>query len=62
MDLDVLSDKLLKDCLLDPTDAERAKWDQEYAALRGTESLLVISLCIVLLPGLACWRFAVTDY
>jgi ABC-type transport system involved in multi-copper enzyme maturation permease subunit len=60
LDLDWLADKSLKERTL--PDAERLKIDREYGMFRWSESLAVTGLYIVLLLGVACWRFAVRDY
>jgi ABC-type transport system involved in multi-copper enzyme maturation permease subunit len=38
------------------------KLDEKYGAYHWTDSLLVSSLFIVIMLGLACWRFATKDY
>jgi ABC-type transport system involved in multi-copper enzyme maturation permease subunit len=60
LDLDWLADRSLKERTL--PEAERLKIDREYGMFRWSESLSVTGLYIVLLLGVACWRFAARDY
>jgi ABC-type transport system involved in multi-copper enzyme maturation permease subunit len=62
LDLDWLSDRMLRERSLGLSQAERDQLAKQYAPYRWSESLLVTGLYIVLLLCLACWRFAVKDY
>lgn len=63
LDLDWLGEREIEEKALDLSESERERVSTEkYATLRWTESLSVTFLYIILLMGLACWRFAVRDY
>ncbi|HZT81242.1 MAG TPA: ABC transporter permease subunit [Gemmataceae bacterium] len=63
LDLDWLGDKTIMEHSLSLSEGERAKLEADgYNQIRWSESLAVTSIYIVLLLGLACWRFAVKDY
>ncbi len=61
-DLDVLISRAIMQDLLPADNPERKQADKMYASFRWSENLIVSSLYIVGLLGLACWRFAVKDY
>jgi hypothetical protein len=62
LDLDWLSDRLLRERSQGLTQAERDTIAKQYEPYRWSESILVTSLYIVLLLGLTCWRFWAKDY
>ncbi len=62
LDLDWLGDRMLKEKSLGLTQVERDTLERQYEPYRWTESILVTSLYICLLLGLACWRFWAKDY
>jgi hypothetical protein len=61
-DLDELGAKALYKDLLDPSPAELQKLDKEYEHYHWGETLGVTSAYIVVMLGLAYWRFATKDY
>jgi ABC-type transport system involved in multi-copper enzyme maturation permease subunit len=61
-DLDVLSSKLIADDALPSYSAERKLAEKRYANFSWTEAILVTSVYIVILLGIACWWFATKDY
>jgi ABC-type transport system involved in multi-copper enzyme maturation permease subunit len=62
LDLDWLCDRELKERSVGQTAAQREEDRLKWAPYRWTESILVTSLYIVGLLGLACWRFWAKDY
>jgi ABC-type transport system involved in multi-copper enzyme maturation permease subunit len=62
LDLDWLGDRMLQERLLGLSQVERDQLEKKYEPYRWPESILVTSLYIVLLLGLACWRFWAKDY
>jgi ABC-type transport system involved in multi-copper enzyme maturation permease subunit len=61
-DLDELGAKQLYQALLDPSPAELQKLDKEYEHYHWGETLAVTSAYILVMLGLAYWRFATKDY
>ncbi|MBV9122806.1 MAG: ABC transporter permease [Planctomycetes bacterium] len=61
-DLDALMTKLIVRDLLPPDSPERQEVDKYYASIKWGENLTVSGVFIGLLVGLACLRFATTDY
>jgi ABC-type transport system involved in multi-copper enzyme maturation permease subunit len=61
-DLDELGSKMLYQDLLDPSQAEKQKLDKEYEHYNWVETVGVTSAYIVIMLGLAYWRFATKDY
>jgi len=68
-DVDWLTTRLIVEELVskiqaDPADREKTnkQLDKDYGAYHWRTSLLVSGLFIVVVVGLACWRFTVRDY
>jgi ABC-type transport system involved in multi-copper enzyme maturation permease subunit len=57
-----LNDATIKEKVLAPSQAERERMADENKMFDWPDSLLVTGLYVVLLLGVACWRFAVKDY
>jgi hypothetical protein len=61
-DLDILSAKLVSRGLVNPDTPEQKLVEDSFRGIRWGESLAFTTGFIVLILGLACWRFAVKDY
>jgi ABC-type transport system involved in multi-copper enzyme maturation permease subunit len=61
-DLDILTAKLVSRGLVNPDTPEQKLIEDSFGGIRWGESLAFTTGFIVLILGLACWRFAVKDY
>jgi hypothetical protein len=61
-DLDLLMDNLISRDLLNPENPGRKLVTESFAQVHWGESLGFSAAFIVVVLGLACWRFAVKDY
>jgi len=61
-DMDSLTSRLITADLLPPDNPLRKQAEKQYTSFSWTESIAVTAVYIVVLLGLACWRFAVEDY
>jgi ABC-type transport system involved in multi-copper enzyme maturation permease subunit len=61
-DLDLLTDKFISHNLVNPENPSRKIVDESFAQVNWGESLGFTAAFIVLVLGLACWRFSVKDY
>jgi len=61
-DLDILTSKLVSHGLVNPETPEQKLIEQAFAGINWGESLGFTTAYIVIILGLACWRFSVKDY
>lgn len=61
-DLDVLTTKVIRSDLMDPSDRNRKDVEKQLKSINWAESLIVTSAYIVVLVGLSCVWFATRDY
>ena len=61
-DLDQLGGQLIARDLMPKNNVERTQVEQDSSQVRWSEAIAVTAGYIVLLLGLACWRFSVKDY
>lgn len=61
-DLDTLTSKWALEDVYPPENTQRKVAEKMYGDFHWTEAFVVTSLYILVLLGLACWRFAARDY